>query len=64
MISDTVAIVVWLDIVMLVAHGVLAILWSRIWGGGEHGEGTVMVNAALMYKNTGRLGNPAQTIDL
>ena len=61
---DTVAIVVWLDIVMLVTHGVLAILWSRIWGGGEDGEGTVMINAALMYKNSGRLGNPAQTIDL
>ena len=62
MIRDMVAIVAWLDIMRLAMHGVLGILWSRVWGG--DGGGTVMINAALMYKSTGRLGNPAQTVDI
>ena len=49
-------------IVRLAIYGVFAILWSRIWGG--DGGGTVMLNAAVMYRNTGRLGNPAQTVQI
>lgn len=60
--NDMVAFLAWLDMVKLAMHGVLAILWSRVWGG--DGRGTVMVNAALMYKSSGRLGNPPQIVDI
>ena len=52
----------WLDLMRLAMYGLLDILWSRVWGGDR--QGTVMVNAALIYRNTGRLGNPAQTVDV
>ncbi len=59
---DMVAIVAWLDVMRLAMYGVLSILWSRVWGG--DGGGTVMINAALMYRSTGELRNPAQTVDI
>ena len=62
MMNDMLAILAWLDIVKLAMHGVLGILWSRVWGGDR--RGTVMVNAALMYKGSGRLGNPPQIVDI
>ena len=61
-IRDMVAVVAWLDVMRLAMYGVLSILWSRVWGG--DGGGTVMINAALMYRSTGELGNPAQTVDI
>ena len=45
----------WLDAAKMLWCGVLGVLWSRIWGG--EGTGGILVNAALMYNNTGRLGN-------
>ena len=59
---DLVAIVAWLDVLRLATYGVLGIMWSRVWGG--DGGGTVMINAALMYRSSGRLGNPASTVDI
>ena len=58
---DMVAIAAWLDLSRLAMHGVLSIMWSRVWGG--DGGGMVMINAALMC-STGRLENPAQTVDI
>lgn len=61
--KDSVDILAWpISMMKLAMYGILALLWSRIWGG--KGEGTVMINAALMYRNTGRLGNPAQTVEI
>ena len=62
MIRDMVTIVAWLDVMRLAWHGVLSILWSRVWGG--DGGGTVMINAALIYRSTGRVGNPAEIVDV
>lgn len=59
---DMVAILAWLDLMRLAMYGVLALLCSKVWGGDR--GGTVMINAALMYRSTGRLGNPAQTVDM
>ena len=61
-IRDMLAIVAWLDVMRLAIYGVLGILWSRVWGGDR--GGTMMVNAALMYRSSGRLGNPAMTVDI
>ena len=62
LITDFFAVVAWLDVLKLVMYGVLGVLWSRVWGG-DNG-GTVMINAALVYRNTGRIGNPAQIVDI
>ncbi|KAJ5101319.1 hypothetical protein NUU61_003541 [Penicillium alfredii] len=47
----------WLDVARVVAYGVLGVVWARIWGG-ENRSGGWMVNAACMYRASGRLGNP------
>ncbi|KAK4570171.1 hypothetical protein LTR86_002251 [Recurvomyces mirabilis] len=52
----------WVDVVKLVYHGVAEVLWDRIWGG--YSERTIMINAALMYNSTGRLGNEVQVVDI
>lgn len=53
---------VWLNIMRVVMFGMVGIIWTRLWGGGE--EGTVMMNVAMMYKNTGKVLNPPQVIDI
>ncbi|KAF2432682.1 Metallo-dependent phosphatase [Tothia fuscella] len=52
----------WVDLVGVVYLGVLGVVWDRVWGG--EGKSTVMVNASLMYRNTGRLGNGVQVVDI
>ena len=60
--NDIMAIVAWLDVIRLAMYGVLGILWSRVWGG--DGGGTVMINAALIHTSSGRIGNPAQVVEM
>ena len=62
MIKDLIAIWSWLDVIRLVAYGLLGVLWNRVWGADE--EGTVMINAALMYRGTGKLGNKPQVVEI
>lgn len=52
----------WLDLAKLIWFGVLGILWSRVWGG-DHG-GSVMINASLTYRNSGKLLNRPQVVDV
>jgi Icc-related predicted phosphoesterase len=52
----------WVDLVQAAIAGVSSVVWDRIWGG-EHAC-TVMVNAALMYRNTGVLRNRVQVVDM
>ncbi|KAF2244090.1 Metallo-dependent phosphatase [Trematosphaeria pertusa] len=52
----------WLSIVRVAYRGLRGLIWDRVWGG--QGPHTVMVNAAQMYGNTGRLGNTAQVVDI
>lgn len=42
--------------------GVLGTVWSRVWG--AEGGGGIMVNAALMYNNSGQLGNPPSVVEI
>ncbi|KAI9818684.1 MAG: hypothetical protein M1832_004159 [Thelocarpon impressellum] len=53
---------VWLDVLRVVWYGGKGFLWNRVWGGSS--SGGVLVNAALAYQNTGRLGNPVQVVDV
>ena len=52
----------YLDIVMLLWHGFAGLIWG--WGWGGECRETLMVNAALMYNNTGELRNPPQIVEL
>lgn len=52
----------WWSVVRVVYRGVRELLWDRVWGG--QSSNTIMVNAAQMLGNTGKLGNPAQVVDI
>ena len=59
---DAVDASAWVEGVRVLWHGVKGVLWK--WGWGGEVSGGVMVNAALMYRNTGRLGNKASVLDI
>ena len=59
---DMVDVMAWVDVARVVYHGILGILWGRVWGG--DGSGGVMVNAALAYRDSGTLGNKPQVVDI
>jgi len=55
-------IVLWVSIVQVAIYGCLGVVWERLWGGG--GSPSRLVNASLMYNNTGRLANEAQVVEI
>jgi len=59
---DLVAVSSWIDLMKLILYGAMGILWIRVWGG--DGGATIMINSALMYGSTGRLGNPPQVVEI
>ena len=52
----------WMDCLKMLFFGSQGIIWSRL--GGRDDGGSLMINAALSYRSTGRLGNPPQVIDI
>jgi len=52
----------WIALAKVVIYGATGIVWNRIWGGER--RSTTMINAALMYNNTGKLGNKVQVVDI
>ncbi|KAL9604392.1 MAG: hypothetical protein Q9219_000580 [cf. Caloplaca sp. 3 TL-2023] len=54
--------VAWLDAGKVIWYGVKSIIWTQVWGG--DGRGTLMVNASLTYRSTGRLANAPQVINI
>lgn len=54
----------WWDLGCVVYYGVGAVLWERVWGGASGEASTLMVNAAMMYEGSGRLGNAAHVVDV
>ncbi|KAL8747925.1 MAG: hypothetical protein Q9190_000249 [Brigantiaea leucoxantha] len=59
---DLVDFFAWMDTLIFLYHELQAMFMIHIRG--KESTGGVMVNAALMYKNTGQLGNAPQIIDL
>ncbi|KAK5135212.1 hypothetical protein LTR08_005461 [Meristemomyces frigidus] len=53
----------WLDVLKVLCYSAAGVLWDRIWGGAG-GDATIMVNASLMYNNTGQLRNAAQVVEI
>ncbi|KAL1840142.1 hypothetical protein VTJ49DRAFT_758 [Mycothermus thermophilus] len=54
----------WLDVWDMVRHGIASILWKWIMLGPGTNNGGLMVNAALMYGDSGVLRNPITVVDL
>jgi hypothetical protein len=52
----------WIALVKVAFYGTTGLIWNRIWGGQL--KSTTMINAALMYNNTGRLHDKVQVIDI
>ena len=62
---DLCDVVLWWDFGRLVAWACYAVLREKLWGGEESGrKTTLMVNAALMYEGTGKMGNEVQVIEI
>ena len=52
----------WLNIVRVGYRGLRGLIWDKVWGG--QGPSTILVNAAQMHGNTGKLGNPVQVVEI
>lgn len=60
---DLVDVQAWVDAARVVVYGVVGVVWARVWGRENRGCGW-MVNAACMYRNSGRLGNEPVVVEL
>nr|POF13095.1 putative rhamnogalacturonate lyase c [Quercus suber] len=54
----------WIDLARICYHGMKAILWERVWGGVPDSRPTIMLNAALMYNDSGQLRHYPQVVDV
>lgn len=54
----------WIDAFKVVLYGLNAVLFKWIMQGPGPNQGCLMVNAAQMYRNTGKLGNKPQVVDM
>jgi hypothetical protein len=54
----------WKEAFRLVYHGVNSILWKWLMVGPGSNNAGLMINAALMYGNTGKLGNNIEVVYL
>lgn len=52
----------WWNAFRILYRGARALIWDKVWGGRV--PSTIMVNAAQMHGNTGKLGNPVQVVDI
>ena len=60
--ADMFDVRLWFLGMRLVFQDCKGVIWNRVWGGNV--GGTILVNAALSYRATGRLGNRPQAIVL
>jgi hypothetical protein len=51
-------------VLMVVGHGVHSVLWKWIMGGPGSNQGGLMVNAAQMYGNSGKVKSRARVIEI
>ncbi|KAM0721260.1 hypothetical protein Q7P37_003548 [Cladosporium fusiforme] len=61
---DVCNLALWWDVAGVLYYGLGAVLWERVWGGASGEAETLMVNAAMMWEGSGRLGHEAQVVDV
>ncbi|KAK0714582.1 calcineurin-like phosphoesterase [Lasiosphaeris hirsuta] len=54
----------WLDALSVVWYGISSILWKWLMAGPGSNNGGLMVNASVMYGNTGKTSNEVTVVDL
>ena len=54
----------WTEAVAVVWYGLTSIVWKWAMQGPGSNNGALMVNASVMYGNTGRVKNPVTVVDL
>ncbi|KAF2115847.1 Metallo-dependent phosphatase-like protein [Lophiotrema nucula] len=52
----------WWNVVRVAYRGFKGLIWDKVWGG--QGPRTILVNAAQMRGNTGKLGNRVQVVEI
>ncbi|ORY14768.1 Metallo-dependent phosphatase-like protein [Clohesyomyces aquaticus] len=52
----------WFNLIRVGYRGMRNLVWDKVWGG--QGSNTIMVNAAQIHGNTGKLGNTIQVVDI
>ncbi|KAL2208947.1 Metallo-dependent phosphatase [Sarocladium strictum] len=54
----------WIDVALVLVHGVHSVLWKWIMSGPGSNQGGLMVNAAQMYGNSGKVKSRAVVVDI
>jgi predicted phosphohydrolase len=54
----------WVDIFQIAFHGVQSVLWKWLMSGPGSNNGSLMINAAQMYGNTGKVKNRAVVVEI
>lgn len=54
----------WVDALLVLGHGVHAVLWKWIMGGPGSNQGGLLVNAAQMYGNSGKVKSRAVVVEI
>lgn len=54
----------WVDMWKVVYYGLHGVAWKWLMGGPRANQGSIMVNAAQMYGNTGRIKSRAYVVDI
>lgn len=64
LVYDLLPSMAWMDALSVAWRGFISIVWKWVMAGPGSNNGTLMVNAAVMYGNTGRVKNPAIVVEL
>jgi hypothetical protein len=62
LVADMLDVIAWLQLMRMLLYGLQGVVWDRVWGGTN--SGSLLVNASLSYKSTGKLGNAPQVVNI
>lgn len=54
----------WWDSLKVLWFGMKGILWQRLMVGSRGGNGSLLVNAAIVWQSTTNVGNPPEIVEL
>ena len=63
-IRDMIPSAAWVDAFKVMWHGIRGILWQYLMVGQKGANGSMLINAALTWQSTSRLGNSPEVVDL
>ena len=62
--GDIIPSMAWVDAIKVVWHGVKGILWQRLMVGPAGGNGSMMINPAILYQSTKEVGNLPEVVEI